>query len=219
MPFCMKFLSFQLSYTHGCPQGGDVHCCSHGRYDVLSCPRVATRSRSASAIVFLATFGLLAAWPAHAQDTCGGPHNKIRALDHLVINVTDMERAISFYKRLGFALNNEEGWRRGKGQVSIQIGQNQKINLHKEASLGPQLKPRTTGPGDEFRRALVPVAGGADFALVWDGTAEEARRFLQSRGVDAVTRPRKVTGAQGPATSVYFRDPDGNLWEFITYGR
>lgn len=186
---------------------------------MLSCPRVATPRRFASAIVFLTTFGLLAAWPALAQDTSAGPRNQVRALDHLVVNVTDMERAISFYKKLGFTLNNEEGWRRGQGQVSIQIGQNQKINLHKEASLGPQLKPRTTGPGDEFRRALVPVAGGADFALLWDGTVEEAEQYLRSRGVDRITAPRHVTGAQGPATSVYFRDPDGNLWEFITYGR
>jgi len=143
--------------------------------------------------------------------------NRVRALDHLVINVTDMERALSFYKRLGFALINEEGWRHGQGQVSIQIGENQKINIHKEESLGPQLKPQPTGAADQFRLALVPVAGGADFCVVWDGTIEEAQQHLRSSGVQAVSAPRRVTGARGPATSVYFRDPDGNLWEFMVH--
>jgi len=160
----------------------------------------------------------LAAWPARAQDTSAG-RNKVQAMDHLVINVTDMERALSFYKRLGFALNNEEGWRRGQGQVSIQIGENQKINIHKEEGLGPQLKVQAVGAADQFRLALVPVAGGADFCVVWDGTVEEAQQFLRSSGVDSISAPRRVTGARGPATSVYFRDPDGNLWEFIVYTR
>lgn len=179
-------------------------------------------SRSAiqrSVACSLLVLAVLPAWPANAQDTSSGRRNKVQAMDHLVINVTDMERALSFYKRLGFALNNEEGWRRGQGQVSIQIGANQKINIHKEESLGPQLKPQAVGAADQFRLALVPVAGGADFCVVWDGTIEEAQQHLRSSGVDAISAPRQVTGARGPATSVYFRDPDGNLWEFIVYTR
>ena len=165
---------------------------------------------------------VLAAGPVIAQNTnapSAASRNKVRAMDHLVINVTDMERAISFYKRVGFTLNNEEGWRRGQGQVSIQIGATQKINIHKEQSLGPQLKPQAVGAADQFRLALVPVAGGADFCVVWDGTIEEAQQHLRTSGVDAISAPRQVTGARGPATSVYFRDPDGNLWEFIVYAR
>ena len=164
----------------------------------------------------------LAAGPAIAQNTnapSAASRNQVRAMDHLVINVTDMERAVSFYKRLGFALNNEEGWRRGQGQVSIQIGENQKINIHKEESLGPQLKPQAVGAVDRVSRALIPVAGGADFCVVWDGTIEEAQQHLRASGVDAISPPRPVTGARGPATSVYFRDPDGNLCEFIVYTR
>ena len=170
-------------------------------------------SVSAGALVALA---VLTVWPAAAQTTITG--NKVRALDHLVINVTDMERALAFYKRLGFPLNNEDGWRRGQGQVSIQIGESQKINIHKEEALGPRLKEAATGAGDQFSRALVPVAGGADFCVVWDGTIEEAKRHLRESGVEAIFE-RQVTAARGPATSVYFRDPDGNLWEFTVYPR
>ena len=157
----------------------------------------------------------LSAGPVKAQNT--DPANKVRGMDHLVINVTDMERALAFYKRLGFRLNNEDGWRRGEGQVSIQIGADQKINIHKEEPLGPRLKQAATGAGDQYSRALVPVAGNADFCLVWDGTFEEAQRFLKDKGVQTFTR--QVTAAKGPSDSVYFRDPDGNLWEFTVYPR
>ena len=42
-------------------------------------------------------------------------------------------------------------------------------------------------------------------------------QHLRDSGVDHISMPRNVTGARGPATSVYFRDPDGNLWEFVVY--
>jgi catechol 2,3-dioxygenase-like lactoylglutathione lyase family enzyme len=34
-----------------------------------------------------------------------------------------------------------------------------------------------------------------------------------------VQRPGAAPGARGTGTSVYFRDPDGSLLEFITYPR
>ena len=179
----------------------------------------AVGSRLAVLLLILVILSSVPAFAQNAGDRGAASRNKVRALDHLVINVTDIERAISFYKRLGFDLINEEGWRRGQGQVSIRIGENQKINIHKEESLGPRLKPQAVGAADAYQRALVPVAGGADFCVVWDGTIEEAQQHLRASGVDAISVPRQVTGARGPATSVYFRDPDGNLWEFIVYGR
>jgi catechol 2,3-dioxygenase-like lactoylglutathione lyase family enzyme len=143
--------------------------------------------------------------------------NKVKSFDHLVINVSDMERALAFYKRLGFTLINEEGWRKGQGQVSIKIGENQKINIHKQDKVGPQNKPEDTGPSDKFNLAYIPLAGGADFCLVWGGTIQEAQQFLRDSGVEHISAPRNVAGARGPATSVYFRDPDGNLWELMVY--
>jgi catechol 2,3-dioxygenase-like lactoylglutathione lyase family enzyme len=148
-----------------------------------------------------------------------GAQNKVKSIDHIVINVADMERAISFYKRIGFTLLNEDGWRKGQGQVAIKISDSQKINIHKEQPLGPELKKQATGSDDRFSLALVPVVGGADFCVVWDGTVEEAQQLLRKSGVESISAPRKVSGGQGPGTSVYFRDPDGNLWEFVTYSK
>ncbi len=170
--------------------------------------------RTAANIVALA---LLLLPSAMAQTRNTSSTNKVKSFDHLVINVSDIERALTFYKRLGFTLINEDGWRKGQGQVSIKIGDNQKINIHKQDVVGPQNKPQDIGPNDKFNLAYIPLAGDADFALVWGGTIEEAQQHLRASGVDHISAPRNVAGARGPATSVYFRDPDGNLWEFVVY--
>ena len=40
---------------------------------------------------------------------------------------------------------------------------------------------------------------------------------LRAHGVPVEEGPVARTGATGPVTSVYFRDPDGNLIEVSTY--
>src|SRR6058998_1745729 len=99
--------------------------------------------------ITVASIVVLALWSlpsAMTQTKNTASTNKVKSFDHLVINVSDMERALAFYKRLGFPLINEDGWRRGQGQVSIKIGYNQKINIHKQDVLGPQNKTQDTGP-------------------------------------------------------------------------
>src|SRR5215471_6219427 len=113
--------------------------------------------------------------------------NKVTSIDHIVINVSDMERALAFYKRIGFTLLNEDGWRKGQGQVAIKISDSQKINIHKEQTLGPELKKQATGGDDRFSLALVPVVGAADFCVVWDGTVEEAQQHLRKSGVESIS--------------------------------
>jgi catechol 2,3-dioxygenase-like lactoylglutathione lyase family enzyme len=62
----------------------------------------------------------------------------------------------------------------------------------------------------------------------WEGPISEAVAHLESRGVAVelgpLPRPEGSSplrserhGALGAGTSVYFRDPDGSLMEFITY--
>ncbi len=75
------------------------------------------------------------------------------------------------------------------------------------------------GPGVEAAPvARVPVPpGGSDLCFEWPGLILEAEEHLERRGVDVELGPVGRRGAGGAGTSVYFRDPDGSLLEFISY--
>lgn len=137
--------------------------------------------------------------PASAASTVGQELRPAR-LDHVVIAVSDRERSNDFYRRvLGAELVEIS-----RGRWAYRLG-DQQLNVH--------------GPGSE----AIPVArepvrpGNSDLCFVWDGPIAAAAAHLERNGVavELGTVPR--TGGQGDGTSVYFRDPDGSLLEFISY--
>jgi catechol 2,3-dioxygenase-like lactoylglutathione lyase family enzyme len=75
------------------------------------------------------------------------------------------------------------------------------------------------GPGvDGEPNATAPVApGGADLCVAWPAPIEDAVAHLEHLGVEVELGPMERFGARGAGTSVYFRDPDGSLLEFISY--
>ena len=55
------------------------------------------------------------------------------------------------------------------------------------------------------------------FCFEWEGPIDGAVEHLAQQGVDAELGPVARRGARGEGQSVYFRDPDGSLLEFISY--
>jgi catechol 2,3-dioxygenase-like lactoylglutathione lyase family enzyme len=120
-------------------------------------------------------------------------------LDHCVIHVSDWKRSNNFYARVLHA----EVVARGKG-YAYRFGESQ-LNCH--------------GPGVEAHPvARTPVRpGNSDVCFVWPGPIDGAIAHLREQQVAVEVGPVTRHGAKGQGTSVYFRDPDGSLLEFISY--
>lgn len=125
-------------------------------------------------------------------------------LDHAVIAVTDWERSTRFYRDVLGADVVPHG---EPPRVAYRIGDTQ-LNVH--------------GPGVDVADnvARLPVQpGNSDVCFEWPGPIDEAREHLQRHGISIETGPVARIGARGEGVSVYFRDPDGSLLEFISYTR
>lgn len=124
---------------------------------------------------------------------------KMKRIDHFVLKVGDIEKSCDFYRRvLGM-----EVIRFGEGRTALRFGEH-KINLH----------PRENGPGLVAR---APSIGGGDFCLITDTPIDGVVRHLRAEKVEIIEGPGTRAGALGTITSVYFRDPDGNLVEVSNY--
>ena len=121
-------------------------------------------------------------------------------LDHCVIHVSDWARANAFYTQVMGA----ELVTRPVG-FAYRFGDKQ-LNVH-----GPGVAPAEV--------ARLPVQpGNSDLCFEWSGPIDDAIAHLQSHGVTIERGPLQRFGAKGAGTSVYFRDPDGSLMEFMSYG-
>ena len=123
----------------------------------------------------------------------------IDRIDHLVLTVADIGQTVDFYVRvLGM-----EPVTFGGGRRALRFGCH-KLNLHQA---GRELEPK----------ARRPTPGSADLCLVTTTPLDRVVDHLRAQGVPVEEGPVARTGATGPITSVYFRDPDGNLVEVSTY--
>lgn len=74
------------------------------------------------------------------------------------------------------------------------------------------------GPSFHGLNARLPVQpGNSDLCFRWDGLIDGAIEHLERLGVPVEAGPSSAEFPRGPVTSVYFRDPDGSLLEFISY--
>lgn len=115
----------------------------------------------------------------------------------MVLNVADTERSLAFYlDDLGLAPVRVEEWRRGEVFfASVRIDATTIIDLLE-----------TPPDGRNVDHFCLVVA------------AQDLQALADSGRFDVVDGPGQRFGAQGDGTSLYVRDPDGNVVELRHYG-
>lgn len=119
--------------------------------------------------------------------------------DHCVVHVSDWDVCNAFYRDV-----------LGAQIVRARVGYayrfaNAQLNLHGPGGIGAP-------------RARIPVEpGNSDLCFEWQGPIEDAVAHLIARNVTIEEGPVERSGRGGKGRSVYFRDPDGTLLEFISY--
>lgn len=125
----------------------------------------------------------------------------IDRLDHLVLTCSDPEASAAWYERvLGMTRKTFGSDRK---QLALMFGE-QKINLQRAGH-------------ESTRHARIAVPGAADFCLITQAAPEAILAHLAACAVSVEIGPEARTGALGPMTSIYVRDPDGNLVEISRY--
>src|SRR3954469_3112596 len=124
---------------------------------------------------------------------------RVNRIDHAVLNTGDVDAITDWYVRV-------LGMQRqlfGEGRVAL-LFWNQKINV------------RPTGAAN-WATGAVDAPGSLDLCFIADRRPDEIGDHLRGCGVTITEGPVPKTGALGPMTSHYCRDPDGNLIEVASY--
>jgi catechol 2,3-dioxygenase-like lactoylglutathione lyase family enzyme len=123
----------------------------------------------------------------------------IDRIDHVVLNCRDVEATAAWYEQV-------LGMRRevfGDGRLALRFG-NQKLNV------------RPSG-APNWETGAVDAPGSLDLCFIADADPNDVGAHLRACGVTITDGPVAKTGALGPMTSHYCRDPDGNLIEIASY--
>ncbi|MBE1492744.1 VOC family protein [Plantactinospora soyae] len=121
---------------------------------------------------------------------------RVKAFDHLVLNVEDVERALEFYcGPLGLEPVRVAQWRAGQAPFPS-------VRISPETIIDLVHGPRGESNVDHICLVVEPL----DWAEV-----------IESGVFDVLEGPVGRYGARGAATSIYVRDPDGNTVELRWY--
>jgi catechol 2,3-dioxygenase-like lactoylglutathione lyase family enzyme len=130
----------------------------------------------------------------------------VTALDHLVLNVSDVEVSVAWYQRLLGMTRDDSAAKPGvKSRTSLKFGK-QKINL----------RP-VTADKEEWFTADHETVGSDDLCFLTESAPDAVIQHLRANGVTVEKGPVEKQGARGALMSVYCRDPDGSLIEISSY--
>lgn len=124
-------------------------------------------------------------------------------LDHLVLTCKDVDITAAWYQRVLGMERDEFG---PHNRTALRFG-GQKMNLRpQEATQGEWWSGEAAAPGTH------------DLCFIVTVPALQVIEHLHGCGVKVEQGPVAKDGALGAITSVYCRDPDGNLVEISSYG-
>lgn len=134
---------------------------------------------------------------------------KITGLDHIVLNVRDIDRSLAFYTQvLGLKGERVQEFKEGKvGFPSVRINERTIIDLF--PLKGSEAQEKSAEKAKANLNHFCLVAEKEDFSGIVD--------YLKGHGVSIREGPISRWGARGRATSVYFLDPDDNEVEIRCY--
>ncbi len=127
---------------------------------------------------------------------------RIRGYDHVALPMENTDAMLAFYRALGCDVSESPNI------CSVYFGDNM-INFHR-----PVLWQR-----ESFTlRAPAAKPPCGDLCFVWEGTPKSLKAMLDHAGAKVELGPvARQGGRRKTASSVYVRDPDGNLLEFMIY--
>lgn len=129
-------------------------------------------------------------------------------MDHIVLNVTDMEAMLAFYTEvLQLQPERLDEYRQGVVPFpSVRLNADTVIDLFPKSMWQNTATP---GPGRPNLNHLCLVLDQSDWHALGDR--------LQERGVVITAGPVSRWGAHGTGTSIYFSDPEGTQVEARYY--
>ena len=126
----------------------------------------------------------------------------VGGFDHVSLPMQDTDAMVAFYRALGFEVAELPSI------VQVYVG-DEMINLHRPEiwqSKGFTLRAPSASP---------PCG---DLCFRWEGPSESLHTALANADAKIIEGPvARQGGRRTEATSVYVRDPDGNLLEFMIY--
>ena len=129
-------------------------------------------------------------------------------MDHIVLNVEDDEKMIAFYSNvLKLVPERLEEYRAGEVPFpSVRLNSDTIIDLFPKKMW--QKSGRAGQGHDNLNHFCFALSKG-----MWENLSER----LEANNVDIEDGPAPRWGAHGTGTSIYFRDPEGNLIEARYY--
>jgi catechol 2,3-dioxygenase-like lactoylglutathione lyase family enzyme len=127
---------------------------------------------------------------------------RVRGFDHVALPMKNTDAMLAFYRGLGFPIRETET------AVSVYAG-DQMINFH---------RPAHWNDAAFTLRAPAAKPPCGDLCFVWEGLPDALKAMLDRAGATVFLGPvARQGGRMKTASSVYVRDPDGNLLEFMIY--